>query len=63
MARKKSPSSLDARRDTQANVSIAPRLVTIKQAASYCSCSVWAIPFASPIVPSQMPPQLQEWDS
>lgn len=43
MVRKKSPSSLDAHRDTQANVSIAPRLVTIKQAAAYCSCSVWAI--------------------
>jgi len=35
-------SSLDAR-DTQSNVLITPRLVTIKQAAAYCSCSVWAI--------------------
>jgi excisionase family DNA binding protein len=43
MIRKKSPSSLDGHRDTQANISIPPRLVTIKEAASYCSCSVWAI--------------------
>ena len=43
MARKKSPSSLEAHCEPQANISIAPRLVTIKQAASYCSCSVWAI--------------------
>lgn len=39
---RKLPSSLGTR-DTQTNVLITPRLVTIKQAAAYCSCSVWAI--------------------
>lgn len=43
MARKRSSSSRDAQRDIQATVSITPRLVTIKQAAAYCACSVWAI--------------------
>jgi len=40
MARKR---SLDANRDAQTNIAITPRLVTIKQAAAYCSCSIWAI--------------------
>jgi excisionase family DNA binding protein len=39
---RKPSSSLHANRD-QITIAIAPRLLTIKQAAAYCSCSIWAI--------------------
>ncbi len=42
MASKRLSQSFKTRADTT-TVSITPRLVTIKQAAAYCSCSVWAI--------------------
>lgn len=34
-----------ARKQSQTSIQtpITPRLVTIKQAAAYCSCSIWAI--------------------
>ena len=42
MARKLS-SALPASPLRNSQSPITPRLVTIKQAAAYCSCSVWAI--------------------
>jgi excisionase family DNA binding protein len=43
MARKPSLTSPANPSRTSTPLPITPRLVTIKQAAAYCSCSVWAI--------------------
>jgi hypothetical protein len=43
MARKQSLTSPATPMQTSAPSPITPRLVTIKQAAAYCSCAVWAI--------------------
>ena len=43
MARKSSLKSPAKPSQTSLQMPITPRLVTIKQAAAYCSCSVWAI--------------------
>jgi excisionase family DNA binding protein len=43
MARKLSTTPPTRRLPTPTESPITPRLVTIKQAAAYCSCSVWAI--------------------
>jgi excisionase family DNA binding protein len=43
MPRKASIASPTRSSQTAIQSPITPRLVTIKQAAAYCSCSVWAI--------------------
>lgn len=43
MARKSSLKPPAKPSQTSLQTPITPRLVTIKQAAAYCSCSVWAI--------------------
>ena len=43
MARKSSLTPPASPSQTSTPLPITPRLVTIKQAAAYCSCSVWAI--------------------
>jgi excisionase family DNA binding protein len=43
MARKSSRTPPASTSQTSIQTPITPRLVTIKQAAAYCSCSVWAI--------------------
>jgi excisionase family DNA binding protein len=43
MARKSSPTPTVNPSQDLAQTPITPRMVTIKQAAAYCSCSVWAI--------------------
>jgi excisionase family DNA binding protein len=43
VARKRSSSSFDVSLYIPKDISISPRLITIKQAAAYCSCAVWAI--------------------
>lgn len=43
MSRKTSAAFPTRLSQTSTQTPITPRLVTIKQAAAYCSCSVWAI--------------------
>ncbi len=43
MARKLSSTSPTRPLPTTTQTPITPRLVTIKQAAAYCSCAVWSI--------------------
>jgi excisionase family DNA binding protein len=43
MPRKSLRTSPGSTSKTPSQSQITPRLVTIKQAAAYCSCSVWAI--------------------
>ena len=43
MTRKRLASSPDVLSNIPKDAPISPRLITIKQAAAYCSCAVWAI--------------------